>query len=207
MKVYRVLCADVSKWAIGDTHGCPKTLLKLLLKLKLTKLDKLYFLGDYINKGPDSKGMLDMLLDLKRSGYLVKFIKGNNEQKLLDAFDSSAERKDFEDKYVETLQSFGVSTVLDIPKKYIDFLRSMPLVIQTKNYILHHGDLEIVDYNKDKTVLEGHLPTKVKEIKSKLKKRKIVLDGGITKNKKGLGFLIAYNFRDRKIVKQRNIDF
>ena len=44
------------RWIIPDIHGCAKTL-KVLLEnmLKVTKNDELYFLGDYIDRGPDGK--------------------------------------------------------------------------------------------------------------------------------------------------------
>ena len=51
------------RWIIPDIHGCAKTL-KVLLEnmLTVTKHDQLYFLGDYIDRGPDSKGVLDYLI-------------------------------------------------------------------------------------------------------------------------------------------------
>jgi serine/threonine protein phosphatase 1 len=210
VKVIRALASieTRNKWAIGDTHGCPKTLLKLLSKIKLRAIDKLYFLGDYINKGPDSKGVLDILIALRDRGQEVVFIRGNNDQKLLDAWTMPVHRVEFEKKYPETLQSFGASEVKQIPRKYIKLLREMPSVVTTKKYVLHHGDLDIVNVDTHTTILEGHTPTKQSVIKSQARKRtKVVLDGGITRDKKGMGQLIAYNFRTRDIVKQQNIDF
>ena len=50
---------------VGDIHGCVHTLSELLFqKVKVTTEDDIYFLGDYVNKGPDSKGVLDLILDL-----------------------------------------------------------------------------------------------------------------------------------------------
>ena len=48
------------RWIIPDIHGCTKTLSVLLENLlKVTKHDELYFLGDYIDRGPDGKGVID----------------------------------------------------------------------------------------------------------------------------------------------------
>ena len=64
------------RWIIPDVHGCTKTL-KVLLEnmLKVTKHDELYFLGDYIDRGPDGKGVIDYLMLLQKEEYSVHFIK------------------------------------------------------------------------------------------------------------------------------------
>jgi serine/threonine protein phosphatase 1 len=59
--------------AIADTHGCHLTFRKLIEKrVMLKKEDQLYLLGDYINKGPDRKRVLDYLLFLINNGFQVK---------------------------------------------------------------------------------------------------------------------------------------
>ena len=59
--------------AISDIHGCARTFKKLVLeKVVLDKQDTLFLLGDYINKGPDSKGVLDFIFELKNSGFNVQ---------------------------------------------------------------------------------------------------------------------------------------
>jgi len=53
-------------FAISDIHGCVKTFKKLVIDIiNLSKEDKLYLLGDYINKGPDSKGVIDFIFTLQ----------------------------------------------------------------------------------------------------------------------------------------------
>ena len=68
------------RWIIPDIHGCAKTL-KVLLEnmLKVTKNDQLYFLGDYIDRGPDGKGVIDYLMHLQKEEYNVLLLKGNHE--------------------------------------------------------------------------------------------------------------------------------
>jgi len=46
-------------WAIGDVHGCLRSLEKLIGQISPKDGDKLVFLGDYIDRGPDSKGTID----------------------------------------------------------------------------------------------------------------------------------------------------
>ena len=54
-------------YAIGDIHGCLNKVLRLLEVLRYDPAtDRLIFLGDYIDRGPDSKGVLDLLLRLQQ---------------------------------------------------------------------------------------------------------------------------------------------
>ncbi|MDR2550164.1 MAG: serine/threonine protein phosphatase [Desulfobulbus sp.] len=72
-------------FAIGDIHGCHRQLVALLARLPLDRSeDTLVFLGDYINRGPDSRRVLDTLIGLQRSCRRAIFLKGNHEQALLD---------------------------------------------------------------------------------------------------------------------------
>ena len=74
---------------IGDVHGCRETLKGLLeKKMKISREDRLFFLGDYIDRGPDSKGVLDYLIDLKENGYSTVFIRGNHEEMLIESLSS-----------------------------------------------------------------------------------------------------------------------
>ena len=72
--------------AIGDIHGCAKTLDGLLRELELMAEDHLIFVGDYIDRGPDSKGVIDRMLVLKEK-YSCTFLRGNHEELLLGYLD------------------------------------------------------------------------------------------------------------------------
>ena len=61
-----------NRWVVPDIHGHIKTLRTLIEeRLELQKSDSIYFLGDYIDRGPDSKGVLDYIMSLQNSGYEV----------------------------------------------------------------------------------------------------------------------------------------
>jgi serine/threonine protein phosphatase 1 len=68
--------------AIGDIHGCSRALDVLLADVNPRGDDTIVTLGDYIDRGPDSKGVLDRLIDLHASGRLVA-LRGNHEQMML----------------------------------------------------------------------------------------------------------------------------
>jgi serine/threonine protein phosphatase 1 len=70
--------------AIGDIHGCLKAFDTLLAMIELQPDDVLVTLGDYVDRGPDSNGVLDRLLDL-RSYCKVVPLKGNHELIMLQA--------------------------------------------------------------------------------------------------------------------------
>lgn len=70
--------------AIGDIHGCKKELEQLVSLLPPKR--QLIFLGDYIDRGPDSKGVIDFLIALSKKRDCV-FLSGNHELMLLDALE------------------------------------------------------------------------------------------------------------------------
>lgn len=80
---------DTVVWAIGDIHGC-SDLLRVLLGAILEDVAArqpekaaLVFLGDYVDRGPDSKGVLDTLSDLSSQGGIdVHFLRGNHEERM-----------------------------------------------------------------------------------------------------------------------------
>ncbi len=81
-------------WVIPDIHGCVKTLRSLIEDMiKPSKHDWLYFLGDYIDRGPDSKGVIDYLMYLQQEDYNIRTLMGNHEDYLLKAYDEELNLK------------------------------------------------------------------------------------------------------------------
>ena len=79
-------------YAIGDIHGCAKELTELLelvasreQELPETGRRMLVFLGDYIDRGPDSRGVVEILLHQLPEGFSPIFLRGNHEAMMLDA--------------------------------------------------------------------------------------------------------------------------
>jgi serine/threonine protein phosphatase 1 len=69
--------------AIGDIHGCSRALAALVRALAPTSEDLLVVLGDYVDRGPDSRGVIEMLIDLGRRCRLAPLM-GNHEELLLE---------------------------------------------------------------------------------------------------------------------------
>ena len=70
--------------AIGDVHGCSAALAALVQAIAPTPLDTLVFLGDYIDRGPDSRGVLEQVIALAERCIVVPLL-GNHEEMLLAA--------------------------------------------------------------------------------------------------------------------------
>ena len=70
-------------FAIGDIHGCPDELTTLLKSIELDKRDTLVFVGDYVDRGPSAKDVIDILLEVKRNHSNSIFLKGNHEDMML----------------------------------------------------------------------------------------------------------------------------
>lgn len=81
-------------WAVGDIHGCLNLLKALVdgIHADAASIDAsrkmVIFLGDYIDRGPDSRGVLRYLIDLPRdAGIEWRFLKGNHEEAMLKFLD------------------------------------------------------------------------------------------------------------------------
>jgi serine/threonine protein phosphatase 1 len=116
--------------ALGDIHGCSIALDRLLQAVAPTPDDLLIALGDYIDRGPDSKGVLDRLIALRRTHRLIALV-GNHEEMLLDAaFDPEKSRNSLWRGCGgnQTLASYGqvsglASDLELIPEEHWQFLR------------------------------------------------------------------------------------
>lgn len=66
---------------VGDVHGCLPELQALVEAVSLTRADTLVFVGDLLDKGPDSAGVVRFVRGLAEDGFTVKLVKGNHEEK------------------------------------------------------------------------------------------------------------------------------
>lgn len=72
-------------FVVGDIHACPQELDILLNSLALQPDDRLVFLGDYVDRGPDARAVVDLLLRMKADAVCqMTFLKGNHEDMFLD---------------------------------------------------------------------------------------------------------------------------
>lgn len=219
------------RWVIGDIHGCNKTLIKLLFEnIKVSREDELFFLGDYIDRGPDSKGVVDTLWKLKQKKIRIHPLRGNHEQMMME----SEQDPFFLEHWTynggdTTLLSFGLESYSSFPAHYQSFFASLPYYAETGKYILVHAGLHfegpdlfsdqesmlwqrIKDTDQavlgDRVMIHGHTPVPLDQILNQTANC-MNLDGGcvFAPRRKDLGYLVAYHLEDGKYAYEKCIDW
>lgn len=135
-------------YAISDIHGCSKTFVELLNQISLNQSDKLYLLGDYIDRGPGSIETIDKIIELRNSGYNIDCLTGNHEQMMLTAFKRPSEADIWlYNGGASVLDELGLHSVKQIPQKYIDFLQSLNYHFETNDFIFVHAGVDLENPN------------------------------------------------------------
>jgi serine/threonine protein phosphatase 1 len=114
--------------AIGDLHGCSRALDTLLAVVQPTPQDLLITLGDYVDRGPDSRGVLDRLLRLRDTHQLVALL-GNHDLMMLEARSSYSALESWLHVGGDgTLESYAPprteGSLDDVPAEHWDFLEA-----------------------------------------------------------------------------------
>ncbi|HSJ04539.1 MAG: metallophosphoesterase family protein [Verrucomicrobium sp.] len=128
-------------FAIGDIHGCNTALQILDEQLQFGTGDVIVTLGDYVDRGPDTKGVINHLLKLRNRVTLLP-LRGNHEVMMLESRTDRATRLAWYDcGGAETLESYGVKNLSDIPERHWAFLESTLPVYETATDIFVHANL------------------------------------------------------------------
>jgi len=172
------------RFAISDIHGHLETFKALLKLILLKKKDTLFLIGDYIDRGPNSKAVIDLILQMIAEGYDIRPMAGNHEHFLLQSLSDPGvlalwcvERNGGRD----TLASYGIQhykttdspysaplVVCEpgwwdkIPKAHLEFLLALPEVIVTSKEVFVHAGLDfkkedpLVEIDLDSALWERH---------------------------------------------------
>mgnify|MGYP002780526387 CR=1 FL=1 len=131
--------------AIGDIHGASAALDALLAAVRPKAADRLVFLGDYVDRGPDSAGVLSRLVDMRWSLPNAVFLRGNHELMMMNARHDRGERKNWLSVGgVQCLQSYGnPGRFDDIPAGHWFFLdRECVDSFETDTHLFVHANLD-----------------------------------------------------------------
>ena len=216
-------------FAVGDIHGCSRTLRKLLCdEIHLEKSDEIVCVGDYIDRGPDSKGVVDYILELRDAGYQIHTLRGNHEQLMMD----SAEDDENTELWLKnggrsTLRSFGVSSYDALDPQYRAFFEETKYYLKKDNFIFVHAGLDwladdpfenteamlwsrdpYVDLEKlgKRIVVHGHTPLP-KAVILEQNGPDINIDGGcVYARREGYGYLVALESQEQKYYFVPNVD-
>ncbi len=187
------------RYFIGDVHGCIKTLKELVRRICIIDEDpELYFVGDLIDRGPDSKAVIDYLIELDKCGVKSKSVRGNHEEMLVNAFLHSQRITDTDwclNGASNTIQSFNVNADLNklvkdlIPEKYFQYCADLPYFIDLPEYIIVHAglnfrisnpmsDFKAMIWSREeqydqsivngKRIIHGHSPIALEKLKQKM---------------------------------------
>lgn len=221
-------------FTISDIHGCAKTFIALVEKvIQLTENDQLFLLGDYIDRGPDSKGVIDYIIHLKQRGFNVTALRGNHEAMLLGSItDDSMLAMFVRNGGDKTLSQFGIQHPKDMPLHYLNFFNELGFYSRFEKYILVHAGIntnaaepfedresmlwtrnfQVDGVIKENYVIHGHTPKPLPEIEKMVseieKNRKVDIDNGcVLKGKENLGNLCCLELGSLTLHYQPNIDW
>ncbi len=129
--------------AIGDIHGCLAPLRLLWRSVDAQPEDRIVFIGDYIDRGPDSRGVIDFLIDLQ-PGFDITFLTGNHEEKFFLSRIDQTELAHWLAAWGggATLESYGPGGFDDVPDSHWEFLRQGLPYLETETHIFVHANLE-----------------------------------------------------------------
>ena len=129
--------------AIGDIHGCLAPLKLLWEIVDPQPEDRIIFMGDYVDRGPDSKGVIDFLISLQPD-FDITFLSGNHEEKFFLSHIDSTDLAHWLDAWGggATLESYGPGGFDDVPDSHWEFLRKNHSYLETDTHIFVHANLE-----------------------------------------------------------------
>jgi len=136
-------------WVVGDIHGCIRELETLLGALTPGPDDTLAFIGDYVDRGPDSRAVVELLLDVRRRTPKTAFLRGNHEDMCLGYL---GRRGSWGEAWRmngggSTLRSYGVPAELSgaaaaerFPPEHLAFFESLlPWHVADRFLLVHAG--------------------------------------------------------------------
>jgi serine/threonine protein phosphatase 1 len=139
---------DLLTFAIGDVHGCCDKLEALLLacdRVRAGREVRYVFIGDYIDRGPDSRKVIDLLMHKQLSeGRRFVCLRGNHEQMLIVAAAEGRSDRDLMTWWAnggeQTLDSYGVNDPSSLPTTHLEWIRALPLrFADQKRLFVHAG--------------------------------------------------------------------
>jgi serine/threonine protein phosphatase 1 len=145
-------------YAIGDIHGCLKALRDLMAQLPLKPGDEVVFLGDYIDRGPASKGVVEYLLQNRKPNW--RFLRGNHEQMLLEWLKNPSPvtvSNWFLNGGLQTVLSYVPAKNMDemwgeralevlkshIPASHMEFFNSLIMTYETQDAFFCHAGIDL----------------------------------------------------------------
>jgi serine/threonine protein phosphatase 1 len=131
---------------VGDIHGCLRMLRQMMEKIPWRpEVDRLVFLGDYVDRGEDSCGVIQAVMDISRTSERVDCLMGNHERIFLDYVEGREVNTFFFNGGTSTLNSYRTcqhqTGELLVPADHVVFLRSLKAWVELDDYYVVHAGL------------------------------------------------------------------
>jgi Calcineurin-like phosphoesterase len=141
--------SDGRLFAIGDIHGCPDELAAMLQTIVPRSGDTVVFIGDYVDRGPSARDVVEQLLEFQNTGAEVIFLKGNHEDMMLSFLGLPGH---YGDSFLfnggaATLDSYGVreenlgEAIARVPASHLRFFSNLATSYLRPPYLFVHAGI------------------------------------------------------------------
>ena len=146
--------------AIGDIHGCSLALATLLEEIRPAAGDTFIFMGDYIDRGPNSRNVIEQIIELSRRATVIPLL-GNHEVLLLASLEQGEPNPFWLERCggEETLISYG-GELNQFPDEHAQFIRSCRRWHETATHFYIHANYypdQPIDSQPENIALWHHL--------------------------------------------------
>ncbi len=169
-------------FVFGDIHGCAAELEALISRLPLTLDSTLVFLGDYVDRGSNSREVIEMILTLKRL-YNVVALKGNHEELFLkylfEPHTQEAGMFIFNGGSATIASYTNANGIIEIPPEHVEFLKSLQYFHQTATHFFVHAGVPDEPLEELTAEEHGHHMLWIRQefLKSKFRWSKMIVHG------------------------------
>jgi serine/threonine protein phosphatase 1 len=145
-------------FAIGDIHGCVDELSTMLNAIAPVHGDTVVFVGDYVDRGPAVRHVIELLLEYARGEAEYVFLKGNHEDMMLSylGLDGHYGESFLLNGGTPTLESYGLAegapALEGIPPDHLDFLRTLATSYLHPPYLFVHAGISPLRQLEEQTV-------------------------------------------------------
>jgi serine/threonine protein phosphatase 1 len=205
-------------YAIGDIHGCIRQLRTIIEdKINPDETDILVFLGDYIDRGPDSKAVTDFIIDLSGNHQVITLM-GNHELMMMNSLVKGDTSLWFLNGGESTLESFAIRHPREFDSKYLNFFTELVWYYEYDQYLFVHAGFNDIaadpfedrysmvwvrteQYSnpllKDRIIIHGHTPITSEQCSRLVlqKKNVINIDTGCVYTSPEYGILTALELK------------
>ena len=207
------------RYAISDIHGCSKTFRRALDLIDLDKTDdELFLLGDYIDRGPDSLGVLQTIWRLEEEGYRIKCLMGNHEEMYINRSEYSDYQRALPEseraaatEWMKKLHNYAFTPGYLLVHAGLNFRHPNPLAdTHAMRWVRYwYGDLDR-GWLGENIIVHGHTPETQTSIdfgiQHMAQTQRACIDSGCSHETHGMRYLTVLNLDTQDATYVRNVE-